>query len=414
MGFICEFDGCDSDTENVDTYATPGAIHVAAQHAPGPELDKGASKVRLSAMKQHVGEPVRRFVSRLRNVAKIGDYSITCPRQGCGFEMTYTESVIKNQVVIGLANAKTQQDILADIDMDKVDLETLVRFIESKESVVSRAGPSQDQISVQTSTTVKHTTDNNKYCSSVSKEAKVLTKKSKKKLPAQDCIIKEANKTGAEESLSQDKIKKLLAQDCKTKDGEKIRLKERNDPLPAQKSKTLAAIMTIMVGATISTTMTSDTVYHHVYDGSSHSWQRKPAKRKPLVRVKTRLDKEACQILGMRNINLQAEETQERALPDTGASVTMAGTKFMRSLGQSEANLAKCDMRLYGADNNDIKLLGVIPVIITDTVTGPVPVTLFPERHRLQQEEVCVCPRGGGVCWLPDHKGRGQTIAKDI
>ena len=57
-------------------------------------------------------------------------------------------------------------------------------------------------------------------------------------------------------------------------------------------------------------------------------------------------------------------------LPDTRASVTMAGTKFMRSMGQSEANLAKCNMRLYGADNNDIQLLGVIPVIITDVVTG--------------------------------------------
>ena len=154
MGFNCEFDGCDwtCDTENVDTYANLAAIHVAARHAPAPELDKGASKVWLGAMKQHQGEPVRGFVSRLRNVAQTGDYSITCPRQGCGFEVTYTESVIKNQVLIGLADAKTQQDILADIDMDKVELETLVRIIESKESSVSRA--EQSQISVQTSTAV--------------------------------------------------------------------------------------------------------------------------------------------------------------------------------------------------------------------------------------------------------------------
>ena len=128
--------------------------------------------------------------------------------------------------------------------------------------------------------------------------------------------------------------------------------------------------MTIMFSVTISTIIISDTVHHHVYDGSSHSWQRRPAKRKSFVRVKARLDKEACQVLGMRNINLRAEETQDRALPDTGASVTMAGTKLMRSLGQSEANLAKCDMRLYGADNNDIQLLAVIPVISTDTATG--------------------------------------------
>ena len=59
MGFNCEFDGCDwnCDTENVDTYATLAAIHVAAQHASGPELDKGTSRVRLGAMKQHLGRP---------------------------------------------------------------------------------------------------------------------------------------------------------------------------------------------------------------------------------------------------------------------------------------------------------------------------------------------------------------------
>ncbi len=48
----------------------------------------------------------------------------------------------------------------------------------------------------------------------------------------------------------------------------------------------------------------------------------------------------------------------------------MAGVKFMRSIGVSEADLIRCAMRLFGADNSDIMLLGVIPVIMTDTVTG--------------------------------------------
>ena len=123
----------------MDTYATIAAIHVAAQHAPAPELDKGTSKPRLGAMKQHTGESVRGVVSRLRSVAKSRDYRITCPRLGCGFEMIYIESAIKNHVLTGLVNPKTQQHILADIDMDKVDLETLVRFIESKEFHVKAA-----------------------------------------------------------------------------------------------------------------------------------------------------------------------------------------------------------------------------------------------------------------------------------
>ena len=96
------FDGCDwsCNTENVDTYATIAAIHVAARHAPAPELDKGVSKPRLGAMKQYTGESVRGVVSRLRSIAKSRDFRITCPSLGCGFEMIYIESAIKNHVLL--------------------------------------------------------------------------------------------------------------------------------------------------------------------------------------------------------------------------------------------------------------------------------------------------------------------------
>ena len=45
--------------------------------------------------------------------------------------------------------------------MDKVELETLVRFIERKDSSVSKAEPRR--ISVQTSTTVAHITDSDSH-----------------------------------------------------------------------------------------------------------------------------------------------------------------------------------------------------------------------------------------------------------
>ena len=43
---------------------------------------------------------------------------------------------------------------------------------------------------------------------------------------------------------------------------------------------------------------------------------------------------------------------------------------LFRSLGLSDANLTKADLRLYSADNDDIKLLGMIPVQFTDHVSG--------------------------------------------
>ena len=154
-----------------------------------------------------------------------------------------------------------------------------------------------------------------------------------KELPARDCKTKEAK---ISDKHRQNRLKKLPARDCKTKDGENIKTKERSDPLPAHKfyNRTLESVLAIMVVSAISaTTVTSDVLHHHVFDSSTQSWEQRPAKKKPFVRVHVKVDREAAQAV-------------------------------------SEADLIRCAMKLYGADNSDIDLLGVRPLIITDTVTG--------------------------------------------
>ena len=113
----------------------------------------------------------------------------------------------------------------------------------------------------------------------------------------------------------------------------------------------------------------SEVLHHHVYDPHTESRKQRPAKNKPFVQVKVRVDKGATLMLGTKKLNTQTQNIVSKALADTGASVTMGGVSVMRSLGVAEADLTKCAMRLYGADNSDIDLLGVIPVIISDTVT---------------------------------------------
>ena len=54
---------------------------------------------------------------------------------------------------------------------------------------------------------------------------------------------------------------------------------------------------------------------------------------------------------------------------DTGASVCLGGPPTLRSLGITEDHLTKCSMTLYGADNTDINLLGIVPVTITDRIS---------------------------------------------
>ena len=411
--------------------------------------NKAVNRVKLGTLRQDKGEPVRKFAGRVRSLAAVNGYSVKCTKAGCGQDVPYTEAVIMDQIITGLADLEIQKDVLSHTDADTMDLETLLKFIEGKESGLAsqglmsgsggvsavRPGQGQGQGHGQghgqgqkrcrwcgdkhprgpdnckargaTCQTCGMTGHFSKVCLSRKKKSQVnesqeaaasdnvdncalfignknnilyssvlIEKKANyeirndgKKLPAQDCTLKEALNVRADKSLLG---KELLAQDC-IKDGDLDHLKERKDPLPAfcNYNKTLEKILTVMVGSAIaSTTMTADTLHHHVYDSASQRWLRRPARQKPFIKVKVKVDKLACKELGVRNMNVRTQETQDIGMGDTGASVCMGGKKTMRSLGLTEANLAKCDLRLYGADNSDIDLLGAVPVIITDSRTG--------------------------------------------
>ena len=88
-------------------------------------------------------------------------------------------------------------------------------------------------------------------------------------------------------------LKKLLAQDIKTKDGEFKLSKERKNPHPVfEYNKALDTIAMVMGWSVIATTtITSDTLHHHVFDMASQCWQRRPTRRKPFIKVKMRVDK---------------------------------------------------------------------------------------------------------------------------
>ena len=86
--------------------------------------------------------------------------------------------------------------------------------------------------------------------------------------------------------------------------------------------------MTVMVGSAIaSTTMTSDTLHHHVFDTASQRWQQRPAKRKPFINVKMKVDKLACKELGVKNMNVRTLEAEDSGMADTGASVCMGSRR---------------------------------------------------------------------------------------
>ena len=69
-------------------------------------------------------------------------------------------------------------------------------------------------------------------------------------------------------------------------------------------------------------------------------------------------------------MDVRIRETEDCGMMDSGASVCMFGTKTMKALGLTKKDPMKYDLKLYGADNRDINLLGANCVIIKDTKRG--------------------------------------------
>ena len=133
--------------------------------------------------------------------------------------------------------------------------------------------------------------------------------------------------------------------------------------------KTFDSVMTIMIASAIAAT-NEDKFQHHVFNKTTQRWLRRGPRKSPVVKFGIRVDKGAIQDLKMRNINIQTMSFDTFCMTDTGASVCIGGPNTLQSLGITEDHLTKCEMTIYGADDSDIQLLGVVPVWITDRSSG--------------------------------------------
>ena len=100
--------------------------------------NKAVNRVKLGALKQDKGEPIRKFAGRIRSLASVSGYSIKC--NGCQTDVSYTDAVIIDQIITGLADPEIQKDVLSLPDSDPLTLEKLMVFIEGKESGLTSQG----------------------------------------------------------------------------------------------------------------------------------------------------------------------------------------------------------------------------------------------------------------------------------
>ena len=80
-------------------------------------------------LKQEEGEPIAKFISRVRGEAKTCEFKIKCSKVGCSQENSYADKLSAHVVVRGLNDPEIQEDVLKLAATSEVDL-TLQKITE--------------------------------------------------------------------------------------------------------------------------------------------------------------------------------------------------------------------------------------------------------------------------------------------
>ena len=104
---------------------------------PVREENAMVARVRLSDMKQDRDEAIRNFGARLRSQASVSKFTTACP--SCNTAVNYTDNILRDVIIKGLADTEIQLNLLGDKNQD-MSLEDVFQFVEAKEARKRSAG----------------------------------------------------------------------------------------------------------------------------------------------------------------------------------------------------------------------------------------------------------------------------------
>ncbi|KAK3715192.1 hypothetical protein RRG08_040041 [Elysia crispata] len=84
-------------------------------------------------MRQDRDEPIRTFGAHLAGQAGVCKFTIKCPSDTCGCAVNYTEAIVRDALIRGVADPDIQLDLLSHKNQD-MSLEDVLQFVEAKEA----------------------------------------------------------------------------------------------------------------------------------------------------------------------------------------------------------------------------------------------------------------------------------------
>ena len=349
------------------------------------KANRAVGRDQLSKLKQERGEPVRKFVGRIRTLAQVAEYQVKC---SCEKLVHYTDLVVKDQAIAGLVDQTVKTDVLSHDKVNEWTLEELLHFVEGREAgkmsvgllggkepvgAVNQKKPEARNRPTHQARCPKcdrgHNKDkvcpaDNLECFNCGLKGHVARVCRKKKTGGAKSVEEKKDASEDKEEVGGvmadnhwlcnvnfigNKDNSLYCVDERRHLDQALPCKERRH-LPSRKHhktpvKSKVAGLVSLLGVLVTGTAVLGVgvdkprgrLDHHVHDGSG--WKRSAARGKPMITLKAEVSLSSYDDLGLTRPRVLGDKIMKKFMADTGASITIAGMSFIRELGLREEDL---------------------------------------------------------------------------
>lgn len=329
-------------------------------------------RIKLNRMTQSPGSNIRTFLASLRGQASLCQYKATCKELGCNHIFDYSDEIIKDNLVRGIADPEIMSDLLGDSKTDRT-LEETVSFIAQKEQgkvTRSAVGDSASAMSATCNTQKRpqaagakcwacggpaHGQRNDRKARSRYCEAWTFT--------CAKCTVKGHYTKSCSKCTTcgvwghRDASSRICAQG-KGHRNPPNQGKSTKDPEQEQVGYIYEQLCT-----TSEQTNQVSRLEHHIFDGH---WVARPSKPHPMLLVNmTPLPKDHASFGHPIQDTSQLKTITMSMVADTGCQSSIIPLQSANNLGITEKDLLPVKLVMRGAIKEDLGVIGAVAVSVT-------------------------------------------------
>ena len=307
----------------------------------------------LHQMTQEADEPIRNYGARIKGQANICKYTTPC--QNCQADVDYTDEILRDVLVRGLADNIIQLDLLGDKKQD-MSLEEMYRFVESKESgkrsidklakTIENSGMRSSSYSKEKKKPPLLPNETCSFCGRKGHGKRANPAVRKANCPAYGKTCKRCDKSHHFEAV------------CRSEESKSV-TDEENGSLFNQLCATDSIELSAANGQAI-TSRKDITLEHHLFDNLHNSWMRRPSQAQPYLDLQVTVTREDYEALGFEPLKTVMRQCTFKVMADTGCQSSIAGIKAIHRLGITAEDLIPVRMKMHAANDSPLKILGAI------------------------------------------------------